>query len=248
MVVTHKAEDGVVRPVSAVQRGFLGLGRAVMVLPGWLPSPTWQLNSSLSSELDAYPGKIPPELGGGNGSSTWPLNGGARPTPGAATSDWLNKVAFLLCQEPVPEFIDKKRLCKGVSQLSPSDVVVKYDKKAYRKDRAKKKSLIMSWTIDRRALFRAPVIIVADYRPLPACASHGRCLYAPRAGRLSRATVPKEGSCCSLVRGGCGVVGWRDGRREGKDGWGGSRLRGGREWAPPARSSHRERRDGQGRR
>lgn len=148
MVVTHKAEDGVVRPVSAVQRGFLGLGRAVMVLPGWLPSPTWQLNSSLSSELDAYPGKIPPELGGGNGSSTWPLNGGARPTPGAATSDWLNKVAFLLCQEPVPEFIDKKRLCKGVSQLSPSDVVVKYDKKAYRKDRAKKKSLIMSWTIN----------------------------------------------------------------------------------------------------
>lgn len=138
-VVTHPpaATGGARLPVSAVQRSFLGLGRGAMVQRGWLPIPTWNLTARLLTWLHLYPGRAPEELADKTKAaceSAWILNGGAAPTAAGApnASDWLAKVAFVLCQEPVPTYLDKKTLCKGVHQQKSADETVRYNGEKFR--------------------------------------------------------------------------------------------------------------------
>lgn len=142
-VVTHTTEGGLPLPVSAVQRGFLGLGRAVMVRGGWLPNPKWDLTATLHSWLDSYPVPVPDKLGGANSTdpSKWALNASA------GASDWLAKVAFVLCKEPVPQYLDKELLCEGIQQADPDVEEVTYDKKKYRQDQSSKKGAFAGWAI-----------------------------------------------------------------------------------------------------
>lgn len=141
-VVTHTKEGGITSPVSAVQRSFLGLGRAVMVRGGWLPSPAWDLTATLHSRLVSYPVRVPDELGGPDfARSKWALNAGT------GASDWLAKVAFVLCKKPVPQYLDEKLLCEGILQADPVVKEVTYDKKPYHQDQSSKKGALARWRI-----------------------------------------------------------------------------------------------------
>lgn len=153
-IVTHTATEGgsaETMPVSAVHSSFLGLGRAAMVREGWLPRPTWSLTSALNIWLYTSPGRTPEEMGGGQGVQVaphWTLNGGANASTTGNGSNWLAKVAFVLCQEPVPKYLDKELLCKGVPQQKPVDEEVMYNKKAYRtRDRFGRKSAVAEWAV-----------------------------------------------------------------------------------------------------
>lgn len=153
-VVTHPpaATGGARLPVSAVQRSFLGLGRGAMVQRGWLPIPTWNLTARLLTWLHLYPGRAPEELADKTKAaceSAWILNGGAAPTAAGApnASDWLAKVAFVLCQEPVPKYLDKKTLCKGVHQQKSADETVRYNGEKFRAPGDDMKRAVVGWHV-----------------------------------------------------------------------------------------------------
>lgn len=153
-VVTHPpaATGGARLPVSAVQRSFLGLGRGAMVQRGWLPIPTWNLTARLLTWLHLYPGRAPEELADkikAACESAWILNGGAAPTAAGApnASDWLAKVAFVLCQEPVPKYLDKKTLCKGVHQQKSADETVRYNGEKFRAPGDDMKRAVVGWHV-----------------------------------------------------------------------------------------------------
>lgn len=153
-VVTHPpaATGGARLPVSAVQRSFLGLGRGAMVQRGWLPIPTWNLTARLLTWLHLYPGRAPEELADKTKAaceSAWILNGGAAPTAAGApnASDWLAKVAFVLCQEPVPTYLDKKTLCKGVHQQKSADETVRYNGEKFRAPGDDMKRAVVGWHV-----------------------------------------------------------------------------------------------------
>lgn len=148
-VVTHNPEGGgPPRPVSAVQHGLLGLGRAAMVQGGWLPRTAYGLTAHLRSCLFASPGRAPWKLETGETCSNWTLNGGAGPVADARPADWLARVAFVLCQEPVPRYLDAKRLCKGVPQQAPLEQKVTYDKEAFRtQSKSGRKRTIAHWYV-----------------------------------------------------------------------------------------------------
>lgn len=153
-VVTHPpaVTGGARLPVSAVQRSFLGLGRGAMVQRGWLPIPTWNLTARLLTWLHLYPGRAPEELADkikAACESAWILNGGAAPTAAGApnASDWLAKVAFVLCQEPVPKYLDKKTLCKGVHQQKSADETVRYNGEKFRAPGDDMKRAVVGWHV-----------------------------------------------------------------------------------------------------
>lgn len=153
-VVTHPpaATGGARLPVSAVQRSFLGLGRGAMVQRGWLPIPTWNLTARLLTWLHLYPGRAPEELADKTKAaceSAWILNGGAAPTAAGApnASDWLAKVAFVLCQEPVPKYLDKKTLCKRVHQQKSADETVRYNGEKFRAPGDDMKRAVVGWHV-----------------------------------------------------------------------------------------------------
>lgn len=153
-VVTHPvaAAEGGRRPVSAVQRSFLGLGRGVMVQRRWLPVPTWDLTARLLTWVYLYPGRVPDELVGkteADGEFAWTLNGGAAPTAAgvASASDWLAKVAFVLCQEPVPKYLDRRELCEGVPQQKSADKAVRYNEKKFRAPGDDMKRALVEWHV-----------------------------------------------------------------------------------------------------
>lgn len=155
-VVTHPpaAAGGGRRPVSAVQRSFLGLGRGAMVQRGWLPVPAWNLTASLHTWLFSHPGRAPEELVGkteADRASVWTLNGGAAPAAASAAnaSDWLAKVAFVLCQETVPKYLDQAGLCKGVPQQKAPDETVRYGSEVFRAphDQSNAKVALVEWNV-----------------------------------------------------------------------------------------------------
>lgn len=137
-VVTHTSPrrgGGGPQPVSVVQLGLLGLGRAVHVARRWLISPPWDLTATVHTQLVTPPTRFEEFTHEPSLTSAWPLGGEAAAEAAkrdhvadAGGSEWLQKVAIALCHEPLPAYVDR-RLCRGIAGngQTPPTVKVSYN-------------------------------------------------------------------------------------------------------------------------
>lgn len=134
-VVTHTEPDESAVPtsVSVMQTGFLGLGRAVRVQRGWLnDTDAWDLTAAIQTQLYTKSSRFEEFKDELMLRSVWPLGGqtaadaAAGAAQGHSSSEWLQKIAIVLCHEPVPVYMDH-RVCKGIKPRKRHTVAVSYN-------------------------------------------------------------------------------------------------------------------------
>lgn len=131
-VVTHAEPGERPKPVSVLQTGFLGLGRAVSVRKGWLKTAdAWNLTASIQTQLYTQGERFEELKNEPSLRSLWPLSGtaaadAATEAQGGNSSTWLQKIAIVLCHEPVPVYVDR-RLCVGIKPRTRPPVDVAYN-------------------------------------------------------------------------------------------------------------------------
>lgn len=113
-----------------MQTGFLGLGRAVRVQRRWLnDTDAWDLTAAIQTQLYIKGSRFPEFKDELMLRSVWPL--GSTPAADEATaeaqvrngSEWLLKIAIVLCHEPVSAYMDNQ-LCKGIKPRKRHAVAV----------------------------------------------------------------------------------------------------------------------------
>lgn len=140
--VTNTDKKDHTLPVSVVQSSLLELGRAIMVKGGWLPSDEWNLTASLDIRFESLAVRPPSQLSGNQSTFSARIRGAD-----AGASDWLSRVAFVLCQEPMPKYHDKKLLCKGIKLECPVDAKVQYGQESFHLDQFDKSGAWARWHI-----------------------------------------------------------------------------------------------------
>ncbi|GAB0491663.1 hypothetical protein MMPV_002917 [Pyropia vietnamensis] len=111
-VVTYTTRDGVIRPVLVGETALLSLGRGVFADPSWLGGATFPRGPAARVVLDRMPGK---------NKLTWSLwDPAGMPTSSTNSSQWLQRLASVLCRPPASSFVLDLTLCDGVEPPRPS--------------------------------------------------------------------------------------------------------------------------------